>query len=260
MIISFWPIFCTDSDMQNSLRKIHAMLIVFALITAATIYFWQYLHLTPYRLTLVSTESLQNSKDRLFYRDLDGDGYSERFMLQNDPTEPAYYLKIYRFPTLPKKGRIIDQYNFMHPIQPKLFFGDVDGDGSEEVFLFSFDDSTLFLSVIDVRSNVYLARERFLMAAPKDIPYIKWDVEIIDAAFEDLNKDGKKEMIFTLHSGHSLRPRGIFILDVAHWRIINRRLYHAGHVSLTITDFQGDGFPEFILSSYASDNFKSNEN
>jgi len=245
--------------MQNSLKKIYISLAALSVLIAAAVTLWIYHSSYPYVLHEETrfTSKLGGRID--IYKDLDNDGCSERVVFFNDAIKKYHNLKIYRQPS-PYKASIIDQYNFYHPIKlSEIFYHDITGDGMKEVFVFSHDDQALYLSIIDPGENVFIYKERPVLPAPRPLLFTFWDVEIIDAVFADVNADGHKEIIFTVHSGHSHSPRGVFILDIQQRKIIRRFPFKAGSARIIQFDLTGDGVKEFIVSTTATNNLPRQE-
>ncbi|HGY56833.1 MAG TPA: hypothetical protein ENK44_14090 [Caldithrix abyssi] len=246
--------------MQKPLKKIYLTLAGLSLVASLAITVWLWMTMYPFHLVEVS-KAVNVLNGRIdFYKDLNNDGLSERLIFFSNRTQKSYNIKIYNQFSL-NRAKIIDQYNFKNFIDfHEIFFQDITGDGSMEVFVFSKNDTCLYLSVIDIKENRYLYKERLLFHGPESNPHITWDVDIIDAVFSDINADGTVEMIFTLHSGHSQSPRGIFALDIKNWKIIRQFLYNAGTAQIFTCDINEDGIDEFVTSHAATDNIRSTEN
>ena len=245
--------------MQKPLKKILFTLVLYSLLISVALTVWVYSFIYPY--DLINHRKLFSLNRRtVFFNDIDDDGFSERFVFYSGKIERSYNIKIYRKASL-HSVQIIDQYNFRNPIDRReIYFLDITGDKSKEVLVFSKNDTALYLTVIDLKQNRYIYKERFLMAGPNPNPNVTWDVDIPSAVYSDLNDDGIKDLIFTVHSGHSLSPRGIFALDVKNWRILYKLTYNAGPSRLSVCDLNGDGKDEFILTSSATDNIHRDEN
>ena len=246
--------------MQKPLKKFYFLLAGLSILLSLGGTLWLKSILYPFQLIEKSNATMILNGRINYYKDLDHDGVGERIVFFSDKSTKLHNLKIYKQPTL-NTGSIIDQYNFYNSITfREIFYQDITGDSTMELIVFSKNDSCLYLSIIDIKENRYLYKERLLFRAPAHNPYTFWDVDILGATFSDINSDGTKDMIFTLHSGHSKSPRGIFAFDLKNWKILHRFLYNAGSSGILTYDINGDGVNEFITCHAATDNIRSTDN
>ncbi len=242
--------------MVTPLKKIYLSITVLSVLIAGLISFWLYYTNLPFILSEAQDAKWSAGVFSYFFRDLDHDGVSEFFEVENNTLSQSYNLKIYHGP-FPKRV-IIGQYNFNASLVPKgIKFQDMDGDGFEEVFIFTNDKAFLYLSVLNARKNRFVMGRQRLLAGPEKNRYHHWDIEEIHTLFSDTNNDGKKELIFTVQSGISRKPRGIFIYDLNAKKMLHKFYFNAGAPKLLAADVTGDGQKEFIVSTYATCNFDS---
>lgn len=163
-------------------------------------------------------------------------------------------------------GRIQDQLNIPGFVQFEptfggswFCFGDFTGDGKDELCVFARENDSLFLYIANLQELQKQERlsRYFLLARSEKAKRKKhqWDIYLNDKRVLDVNNDGKKELVFTLVSGYSNYPRGIYIFDVEEQRIVHRFDTHAFLWEMDFWDLTGDEKKEIIVSTYASDNF-----
>jgi signal transduction histidine kinase/outer membrane protein assembly factor BamB len=78
-----------------------------------------------------------------------------------------------------------------------------------------------------------------------------WTGALSDAAFLDVNKDGREEVIVAVAAGFDLRPRSVFALDWKTGEILWVYSVAPGPLRVHISDVNGDGEQEVILTTWA---------
>ncbi len=241
--------------MPKPLHKIYLLFAVCALLIALLLSAIVYKKLLPYRLSLLGKKVVNTDQLAHFiFYDLDHDGFQERIEMIKEPINQFYYIKIYQ----DYNRGLIDQFNFSNEIIFKSpIFYDLNQDGWDEMLVFSNDNGSLYLSILDVKHTKFLQREKSLLAASKNRRGNKWDIASIEAQFVQLTPDSPQQLLFAVNTGYARLPRCLCLYDLAKQKIIKRFDYHLGRVQLMVTDLNRDGFKEILLGAAATNNFSA---
>ena len=203
-----------------------------------------------YLLELVSFEYL-NERTWVFYEDLTGNGHSEKIMLSEDFNSNA--MVIYD-----ASGAALNQWNlhggfgFVHQFCLHIS-GDYDGDGQKELYVFSLSNDSIYLHMLAGVDRPGWALKKRLLATVgpgRRGP----DPHIIPADMEDLDGDGKKELLFGINTGFSLQPRNVFAYFIDRDSLASSPASFAQVRAIHQADLTGDGRREMVVSTYASAN------
>ncbi len=203
-----------------------------------------------YEVKLID-RALLDENSHLVTHDLDHDGCSERINYgSHDLTT---------FVTINNANRTIDQWNFNQ--RPETFInriitGDANHDGTDELYVVSHRADSLFLSAIDIlQTGKFLFYERFFgtAATPFRIEHNNYNPGMVI----DLDGDQSGEVVFIINNGYGKFPRRLFAYD-------RRRdsMYQSPELGANLagifktTDLNGDKRPEFLITNYASANYK----
>ncbi|RMG78364.1 MAG: hypothetical protein D6707_09940, partial [Bacteroidetes bacterium] len=145
--------------------------------------------------------------------------------------------------------------NEIVPRNPAFF--DVNNDGWDELFVFSNNDDSLYLSIVDVHQAKFLQKEKPLLASSPQRRGRRWDLHSVNAEFAQLEKNGPVRMLFAVNTGYARLPRCLCLYDLDQQKIINRFDYNLSAVNFAVTDLNKDGFKEIALGSAATNNFPS---
>ena len=137
-----------------------------------------------------------------------------------------------------------------------LLFGDYNKDGHKEIYAFDRFGDSIFVHGIDYRQP----GETFLdsqFVARTQLYGDVIDLQIDPVGQQDRNGDGFREIYFAIDAGFSMRPRGIFALDVKNREIIASPKAGVRFPKSTIImeDINSDGAKEILTSVHASDNY-----
>jgi signal transduction histidine kinase len=240
--------------MYISFKKIHYLIFALSVIFSGIIIYVVLLKIFPFKLTEAVNKALVRNNFLYFYYDIDKDKYSENIKIENYPLQQRSDIKIYEN----RQGKFIinNQYNFKESIAYDFInYYYIDNDGTEELFVFSHDNVHLYLSIIDYRKKEFLIYRQPVLDAPLNNLHTNWDIAFLNSVFSDINGDGTDEFIFTIHSGYSHSPRGIFAYDIKKKSIIRRFLFNAGAPRIFALDLDKDGNKELIVSASATGNF-----
>lgn len=224
------------------------------LLSSAILYLIIIIHLSKYKTELISTTV--SSEDYSYrYADLDQDGSSEKLQFVLNYHD-LYGLIIYH------QDKTIGQWNFTgngakgnsHMID------DVDHDGIREILVFTVHHDSIFLNCLDAINRNIEFQNKPICKVNKDAGG-EYDYEIIPCSCFDVNKDGYKEVFFSIRSGFSTFPRNMFA-------------YYPGKDSVFVSpescslilepemmDMDGDSIPEFMARiTHATGNCDTDRN
>ncbi len=232
-------------DLKSRLFSFSAMLAIVALLLSVFLTFYLYKHLTPLKSERVyETPTLATYKK--FFRDFNGDGFSESYEVKNDPREGAHYILFETF-----DGAVIDQFNLNERVNPLwVFFGDYTQDGYDDCFVFTVHKDSLFLYGYDINQTKTFLRRYFLMHIPYPHPHFN----IAQAKIYDLHRDFNPELLFIVHAGLASHPRGLYAFDIKKKKIVQQFENAANKTELLMYDLDGDGSDEIILGCRATGN------
>ena len=203
-----------------------------------------------YELDLNLKTKLEQQVD-FFYNDLDGDGFSEQIDIGSNTKGFA------RLYVRNNKGLTIDQWNFDHkyiPMGDRMFIYDINNDRKKEVFVFTFDNDSIFLNAVDpLGTGTYLFQNSFITKINnyKGEP----DFSISRGDYADLNNDGFKEIIFAINAGFALFPRKLFAYDYKNDTLLSS--VECGNIlsGVNAVDLNNDGIFEILTNTWAPRNY-----
>jgi hypothetical protein len=193
------------------------------------------------------------------FQDLNGDGLSEKIQYRyntNNQTPGVIYFD--------NQNLIINQWNFTGKWldDQKIFFGDLDGNKFLETYTFTRNNDSLFMHIGELMKSegegIYVQNRFFSTVNINEDK--NYDVRVVSAMTEDLDKDGIKELVFTCTSGFSLHPRQSFAYYVKQDSLVvsPRSSAHYSHL-INYADFNGDGIRDITGATSASSNSTENE-
>lgn len=160
-------------------------------------------------------------ESQVYYRDLDNDSYSEKIWLHydgnNSPSDKAYAAPAVQVDTCcsaRKSNKVLDQFNFTKAwsLRERIFFGDLDNDGFQEMYFFGFKDDSLFLLGLDPFKRKGFFMDKYLATYHyyNKMPDLLFSSDILLC---DLNNDGTKEILGSVRGAYSALPRFIYAFD-----------------------------------------------
>ena len=204
----------------------------------------------PLRLDLVRTHG-----DLQYFADLDGDGRDEMIAFTGHAARSGHVaLHLQRL-----DGTSIEQVNMASTYRrlvdewPRAL--DLDGDGRLEVLVPLVRADSLVARVYDAEAR--FVRELFLATGePRQVPdgELAWDPAIRGFFLEDVNRDGRPELIVVLRTGYARYPRGVIALDLTSGERVDAWLTGAGLRGIELLDADGDGRRELLFESGAPRN------
>lgn len=211
---------------------------------------FQPLKFDKFKITKTATEILPNNIT-FYYFDLDNDGNSEKLTV--DLADPGITKLIFF-----RGDRIIDQYNLrFQPVHIlyNIYFADYNRDGFSECFLFTANDDSIFLNIVDpLGLRKVIINNRFIdfrNRAPDSI-----DPPSINPAGMYNRKDGVSDLIFHIGSGFCLQPRNVYRYMIKEDSLLKSVRSGASITYSVLTDITGDTVPEIITGQIASGNME----
>ena len=195
-------------------------------------------------LVKLEKSQLITSNTKLYFSDLDNDGFSEKILLENNQTGNGD-VKIYN-------PQIVGQFNSETPLpqaNPNAIFDDCNNDGIQEIYFSGLRNDSLFINQVDY-SDLKNPKEYFIekLAANADFA-----VNISQTA--DLNNDGFKEILLAINAGFSLQPRKIYALNLQNKQILKTPCSGAKINNQNGLDIDNDGFLDILSGTFASRNY-----
>lgn len=224
---------------------LHPLIIGFVLSLVVIYFLASYL---PHYHAEIIKESAFTNNGEVYYFDLDEDGNSEKIHYY-------HYDRIFK-PTLylyDSKDNFKSLWNFFEsPVKNcKIFAGDYNNDRIKEIFVFTENEDSLFLYILNTQNDRKLFVDREFIAK---ISNPDSDLRIIPIGLYNLNKNEKKEFLFAIDAGYPVSPRKIFSFDIS-----TRVLNSSPEINVKITDpilvedLNFDGKPEIVISNESVD-------
>ncbi len=182
-----------------------------------------------------------------YFEDVDYDGFSEEIILKTEREKTFYALKVQNH------NGIIDQWNFKSRwLKNSIFIGDYDNDKVKEIFVFTVNGDSLFLSCVDVdKSPNFEIREQFLISRKNSKK--PWDIIISQCELVDVDEDNFKELYFIVFSGFDHAPRKVLRYDINDHNLIQSENFPAA--LYRIIKLENENQFIFLVSSIAYANF-----
>lgn len=239
---------------NKSARQIYWLLFFISLFVSIIVYLIIKSTTLPFYFKVKNKVPIANEK-RFKYHDFDNDGLSEMVTW----SYKTFYTKR-EIQVINANGGLIDQFNFDGYSGPDwIFFADYDDDLYDEIFVFTTENDSVFLSVVDVKNKTYVFKRQLLVQAPENYPNDNWDVRINPGGLLDTDNDGEKELIFAISAGYALYPRSVYIFDLAKLSIEKEFATSTPLFYPFFFDLNKDGKKEIITSGTASGNIFANE-
>ena len=148
-------------------KKIYITLLILTLLVEIPIFFRLKNNFYPYLIKPKQETYNATGHFDYFYHDLNNDGNSEFFEIENNPTNQAYNVKIYQFNN--NISNLINQWNFHNTIHIKdIAFKDLDNDGWQEIIVFTHDENGLYLAILNVINSNLLTSDYTRVATHSD--------------------------------------------------------------------------------------------
>lgn len=202
----------------------------------------------PFRYKFVP--KAKNISPNSYFFDLDRDGQEEYIEMDNKFYEKAgrSYIKIHD-----NRFGLRSQLNVNGILQSPHRF-DWNSDGILDIALFYSRNDSLFIKIAD-ENGLSLVDETYLISGKSvwnEHGTHRWHGSINDLHWDDLDSDGKSELILFFSEGHPLKPRGVYIYDGITFQPIWH--YETGPPPKNrsfIFDYNNDGYKDILFSTSA---------
>ncbi len=163
-------------------------------------------YFSKYKAEIVNTKRYVDTT-KILYHDLDGDTISEELIVNFEKDELVPEIVYFD-----SKKRVLGQWNLRGNwlLKQKLFFGDYNKNGYDEVYCFTRNNDSIYLNCNELllKNGVHF-EDRFICTS-LFFNVNKNDTHVVDGSMLDIDKDGFDEFVFTLSSGLSKQPRNTF--------------------------------------------------
>ena len=244
--------------MKNVLRfkymKIHLLFLFVALLLTVLTYF-----IVFFQADLYSSEqqyvfrTLETHYS--IYHDIDNNGHNNRIVFGSDEESGVHFVVPFN-----DNNTIREQFNFFNKrIESNKYTFDLNNDDYDEIIVFTRSDSTLFLSIVDVKLKEFILLEKPIMHRPKEVTTEFWDLKSVIVYFHDIDKDNNYEMYLSPRTAHAIYPRGIYVYDTESFELINKFPTTAPVNKIVFFDFNDDGNEEILVHAASSGNTRDNK-
>lgn len=184
------------------------------------------------------------------YCDLDSDGTSERISIDlNDPGQSK--IIVY------KDDKVMDQYDVAyHPSSSQpVFFGDFNSDTCKEIYIFTLNDTSLYLSIIDpIAQHKAIVYNRYVDAWEIS-PQSTNQPQFVPVGITFNSDRQSKDLIFYVTSGYCLQPRNLYRYIIADDSLIKSPESYATIYQCILLEKSGPASENtFLLSTQATGN------
>ena len=183
----------------------------------------------------------------LDYHDLNHDGVLEQINLANNQG--------YSSIALSSKNSSIDQWNIdgrFHDLPDFLSYGDITGDGKDEIFAFYERNDSLFLCCVNAYYEPGFHFKDLFIDRLNRAFNTTW-YELTQPRFYDSNHDGVPEMYFGLTGVYAIAPRNMYKVDFVSHTVTHSDLGYTNIIGFDFVNMK-DRRKEIILNTSAPAN------
>lgn len=189
------------------------------------------------------------SKTSTIFCDLDNDGNSERLDFD---TNDSLKTKVTCF----KNGKTVNQYDLrFHPVNLEaITSGDYDDDGFKECYVFTVNNDSIFLNIIDpLKKNKIILSDRYIDKR-LHVPNSTEGPNVLSVNLIDLDKNQQKDLVFIILTGYLRQPRNVYRYIISSDSLIKSPQSGAAITNYHLFYANNDSFPEMSLniSAYAN--------
>ncbi len=203
-----------------------------------------------YQISVATKTKLVDEHDKIFYRDLDGDGNSEQILLRFNEYQVAHIIVNNHL------DQVLDQWNFKGEwlrLTYELQFGDFDGDGFQEVYAVTISKDSVLLHIVEPHDQQGIDRRDIFIdkiGSPEDIQ----NVHFVKGKSTELTGDPFNEVVFGISATYSLQPRNVYLYDVKEDKVFKSPRSGALISQLNFFDIDVDGKEEVFIRNNAPNN------
>ena len=199
-------------------------------------------------LAKVENKKLIETGKILKYSDLDGDGISEKIVLETNQKGNGS-IKIYN-------PLHLGQWNSKNKIperHPYFLTEDTDSNGFKEIYFLGLRNDSIFVNRLDLKKPGN-PEEFFIDRLPAESDAILKLEQAID-----LDNDGYMEILLNIRGGFIHQPRKIYALNIHNRLVLKTPLCGSKVKGEIIQDIDNDGFIEIIDGTFATRNYEKDE-
>jgi len=137
--------------------------------------------------------------------------------------------------------------NLLYPEDIVLSPEDIDGDGRIEIPILKRKNDGIVLKLLDLKGN-------HKSSISFENPLKEGQFFTNDLFFDDLENDGKKEIILLIESAWSALPRGVLAISPSSGKVLWKYYMGCSPVSIKAVDIERDGKKEIIVSGRGTHN------
>ncbi len=182
------------------------------------------------------------------YHDLNHDGVLEKISLSTN--------NVFSFIAITSKDINIDQWNIngkFHDYPDFITYGDITGDGNDEVFVFYERNDSLFLCCI----NAYYEPGFHFQDLFIDRLHRKFNstwYEVNQPQFYDSNHDGTPELYFSLYGAFAIQPRDMYKVDFVSRKVTKSNLGYTRIIGFAFGELLNNGSKDLLIATASSAN------
>ena len=233
-------------------QKTYGLIVLIALTISVVLYNFVLLKQIP-KLNVIdkSYNSVPGKITESLYHDLNKNGIKERLDLHNTNRDSSIFSLVITKPI----NETVSQYNFSGSRMRMewIDFVDIVGDSTDEIIPFYDRNDSIFCSIIDYSHDKFLEKDIFVLAKPDTIYANTWGPALCVVG-NIRNSLGEMEIIFSISTGFSQIPRGVFAFNIAKKKITKKFLMGAAINQVKIFDLTKNGKKEIIINTFSPAN------
>jgi hypothetical protein len=208
---------------------------------------------SKYKIDLIAQEPVQ-FKDayKIYFEDLDGSGVKQKvtsFCNSSGQLSVQFHND---------NGGMVNQINFRNAFSEKLlniFFGDVNGNGYPEIYGFTMKNDSMYLNWNEPYplQQVNPSGSHFI-AKIGTFENGKIDISIERFIIADLENDGKNEILFSIITGYSKKPRIVVLFQPETGKLMKSKDRGINSYRLILSDLDNNGISEIVAGNHAGYN------
>jgi len=206
-----------------------------------------------FHLKLIKSE--QHTNKKIFYKDLNSDGFSEKIISENKFNFNSIIFQN-------EKDSVISQMNIEYLTTDNELskFEDYDQDGFLEYYFLTINKDSIFLNAVEYGTPpTYVFKKKFITLIKKNHKE-NYDISTdYSPRTFDINGDGYLEIYFYISSGYSYFPRKIYAYNIVNDTLYSSPESGAKFMSPNFFDFENDNSPELYFTTFATDNYDSSD-
>jgi len=233
-------------------KQLYFIFLTSSLLISGIITFFIKYNILPYEFRLDEKIPSYNITNINIYNDLDYDGISEKINFGVISGTINYYLIVFN-----ENNKNIAELHFRGLNNYRwVMFEDYNNDNFKEIFAFSVSHDTLFLTILNIKTNKFILNNQYILEKPDSALKDFWDIEVRPIALINSNKLKTKELIFYVRGNVTIYPRTVYSYDIENKKIINRFVTGSRLSQTEMFDVTNDGNKEIIISTEVLGNVK----